>query len=148
MTKEHLLRLSGYELFQRQMKALREGKVTWAQLRWSSEVWLRHRGYLPTSLGWWKPEELMEMGAVQTASGEWVIGTEERRRLKGTGKDQSVQVYCVPERANAFFAKRRAANARFVGLLAATLLRNRSEVSESEVGLIAYARKLFGGEDM
>jgi hypothetical protein len=118
--------------------------MTFRQLRLTSEAWLRHRGYMPTSLGWWQPEDLEEMGAMQTASGEWAIAAEERRRVMGKGGEQKIQVYHVATRANAFFARRRAANARIAGLLAASSVQS----SESGADLVAYARQLFSSGKM
>lgn len=135
MTKERLLRLSGQELFQRQLKALREGRITFAHLRATSAAWLKHRGYVHTSLGWWKRDELTEMGAAQTQSGEWVIGTEERRRRVGKDGDK-MEVYLVVERANAFFARRRAENVKYEGLLTASS-------PEQETDVISYDQTIF-----
>ncbi len=142
MTEEQLVSLSGRALFQRQLKALQDGRLTYTQLRATSEMWLRHRGYVSTSLGWWKADELSEMGVGQTDSGEWVIGTEERRRMTAKDRKPVVEVYHVPVRANAFFAKRRAANARFAGLLSAVPSQEKGSGNE----LVRYARRLFDGE--
>jgi hypothetical protein len=142
MTQEEFVHLSGFDLFRRQLKALREGKLTFEQLRRTSGMWLTGRGYILTNLGWYQPEELTEMGAVQIASGEWVIGIEERRRVTGRGGEQKVEVFHVPERANAFFARLRAANAKFAGLLSASATNG----SETGADLVTYARKLFGDE--
>src|SRR5688500_5558997 len=120
MTKEQTLKLSGYQLFQCQIKALREKTITFRQLKATSELWLRHRGYVRSGLGWWKPAELAAMGAVCDETGHWALATEECHRVVGQGSKQEVQALKLPVRAAAFFVTRQKDNARFAGLLRAT----------------------------
>lgn len=116
MSDQRLLHESGFTMFRQLAQAVRDGKQTLAQLGAASELWLRNRGYRPTSLGWWKADDLSKMGAQRMASGNYAIGVEERRRDLGKGGERTIEIYHVAERANQFFAGRRAANARLSAL--------------------------------
>ncbi len=110
MTKEQMLELTGRELFERQLKALQGKKLTFRQMRLTSEAWLRHHGFDLTGLGWWKPEEQVAMGIVSDEAGAGAFQGEQRRRVIVRGGEQVIEVFTVVAQVERFLADQRARN--------------------------------------
>lgn len=101
--RERLMNFSGRALWDHGIQAVKSGKATIRQFQDLCALWLRHRGLVYTSLGWWTPQELAAMGAVQVYGGQWALLAEERRHVVGRGGEQAVEIYHIASQANSFF---------------------------------------------